>query len=150
MTPLEQRILSLDVGTKRIGLALWEPKTRWITPLDARSRKTLKEDLKFFEHLLKEKKIEAFLVGLPIGLDGRITKSTENALFWVGKLKETFGLPVHTYDESLSTKDALELLKDRSRSEQKQKKDSVAAALILEEFMRDRGKLAADFNGAIS
>ncbi|MDB5039097.1 MAG: Holliday junction resolvase-like protein [Bacteriovoracaceae bacterium] len=132
-----------------MGLAVWEPKTRWITPLPARIRKTLKDDLKFFAALVKERAIEAFLVGLPIGLDGRITESTENALFWVNKLKTELALPVHTYDESLSTKDALELLKDRSSKQKKEKKDSVAAALILEEFMRDRGLLASTQNGIL-
>jgi putative Holliday junction resolvase len=126
-----------------MGLAIWEPRTKWITPLPALQRKTLKQDLQVFQKLIKEREIEAFLVGLPIGLDGKITKSTENALFWVDQLKKTFELPVHTYDESLSTKDALEILKDRSSQQKKDKKDSVAAALILEEFMRDRGLLEA-------
>jgi putative Holliday junction resolvase len=138
---VEQKILAVDVGSKRMGLAFWEPKTRWITPLPLRVRKTLKEDLEFFGNVLKEREVEVILVGLPIGLDGRITKSTENALFWVDQFKTQFGLPVHTYDESLSTKDALKLLKDRSKKEKNQKKDSVAAALILEEFVRDRGIL---------
>src|SRR5665213_5023 len=123
-SPMEQRILSLDVGSKRMGLALWEPKTQWITPLSVRVRKTLKEDLRFFSSVVEEKKVESFLVGLPIGLDGRITKSTENALFWVEQLKKTFDCPVYTYDESLSTRDALELLKDQSPKKRREKKDS--------------------------
>lgn len=147
MKPSEHRILSLDVGSKRIGLATWEPKTRWITPLPALQRKTLKKDLEAFQTIIRRHQIEGFLVGLPIGLGGKITKSTENALFWVEQLKKAFELPVHTYDESLSTKDALEILKDRSTKEKKEKKDSVAAALILEEFMRDREMMDANSRG---
>ncbi len=138
-TVSKMRILALDVGSKVIGLAVWGVENQWSKPIDARRRKILKEDMVFFRKLISDLKIEGFLVGLPYSLSGNTTQSTENALFWVEQLKKEFELPVFTYDESLSTKEALELLKDRSKKERKEKKDSIAAGLFLEEFMRDRG-----------
>jgi len=132
----ELRLLGLDIGTKRIGLATWNPEARLSTPIEVRIRKTLKEDLKFFKHVLEVRQIEAFVLGVPYNLEGNQTQSTKNALFWVQCLKENFLLPVFECDEALSTKEALSLLRQSGVKNKKEKVDSLAAALILDEFIR--------------
>lgn len=138
--PRSQKILSLDIGSKRIGLALWNPQARLSRPLDVLKRKTLKQDLNLIKSLVETEKIEAFLVGMPYGLNEQITESTKNSIFWKETLEKNFDLPVYTFDESLSTKDAMDILQERDVKMRSKtalaKKDSFAAALILEEFIR--------------
>jgi putative Holliday junction resolvase len=132
----QKRILAFDIGSKRIGLATWNPEARLASTLPMRVRKTLKEDIAYFKNVILEKKAEAILVGLPISLGGKKTESTENALFWVGQLKKHFDLPVRTYDESLSSVEAMRLMKLKTTKQKKLLKDSLSAALFLEEFIR--------------
>lgn len=138
--PTHLRVLSLDIGSKRIGLALWNPLTKLANPLAVRHRKTLKIDLEFFKELVRKHEVQAFLVGLPISLGGTSTQSTENARFWIETLKTQFSIPVFSYDESLSTRDALEAMRHKKRQDRQQMKDSIAAAIILEGFMQDFGE----------
>lgn len=138
--PSAQKILCLDIGSKRIGLALWNPGAKLSRPLDILKRKTLKSDLDYLREIVLKEEIESFLVGIPWGLNEQSTQSTKNALFWKETLEKTFSLPVYTHDESFSTQEAVDLLRDRGvkvRSKTAaEKKDSFAAALILEEFIR--------------
>ncbi len=135
---IQMKILSLDTGSKRIGLALWEPSTQWITPLPRLDRSVLKNDIQKLGELVSKHCIEGFLVGLPISLSDKKTPSTDTALFWAKTLKEKFDLPVFTYDESLSTTEAFKRLAHKKPKDREAQKDSVAASVILEEFMRDR------------
>ena len=132
----QKRILAFDIGSKRIGLAVWNPGARLATTLPMRQRKTLKEDIAYFRNVIETEKVEAILVGLPISLGGKKTESTENALFWVKQLKKHFDLPVRTYDESLSSVEALRIIKLKKTKDKKLLKDSLSAALFLEEFIR--------------
>jgi putative Holliday junction resolvase len=136
----KKKILALDVGSVRIGMAIWRPESQLAVSLEHLKRKSLKDDLSRIEHVVAKEQVEVFLVGLPISLSGNITQSTKNSLFWIEALKNSFQLPVYSYDESLSSKRALEILKGRSISEKKKKKDSLSAALFLEDFIRDQEK----------
>jgi putative Holliday junction resolvase len=132
----EMRLLGFDIGSKRIGLAVWNPKARLASPLEVRHRKTLAEDLSYFKSIITREKIEALVVGIPTTLGGKESISTENARFWVQKLETEMALPVFTTDESLSSKNADELMRSTTpKTKQKEKRDSIAAALILEEFL---------------
>ena len=136
-SPLTQKLLALDTGSKRIGLALWIPETEWIRPLAMRQRKTLKEDLVFLEKLIADEKIEGFVVGIPLSLGGKETDSTRTAYFWVETLKEKFKLPVHLQDEAFSTSEAMDRLRHRPAQKRLSLRDSASASIILEEFVRD-------------
>lgn len=131
-----QRLLAFDIGSKKIGLAIWNPASRLVTPLEIRLRKTLAEDIKHFKNLVDQENIHGLVVGIPLSLSGNETPSTENARFWVEKLKESIGLEVYTIDESLSTQGADDIMRITTRkTKMKEKRDSIAAALILEEFI---------------
>jgi putative Holliday junction resolvase len=135
--PKTLKILAMDIGSKRIGLAIWNPAAKLSRPIDARKRKTLKEDIAYLKQIVIENEIEAFLIGIPLSLGGKITESTKNAHFWVEQMK-TFSLPVFTFDESFSTQDAFAIMQETTaRKKHKEKKDSIAAALFLEEFIRE-------------
>lgn len=136
----ELRILSLDVGSKRMGLALWNPGSKLASPLEILHRKTLKEDLSKIENLIATHQVEAILVGVPTSLAGKETQSTQNAHFWIETLKQKFSIAIYSFDESLSTRDAMDILREHgvkaTSKTAREKKDSIAAALFLEEFIR--------------
>lgn len=132
----ELKVLGIDVGSKRMGLAVWNPAAKLCRPLAILHRKNLAADLKFLENIIQTEEIEGVLVGLPVSLAGNETESTENSRYWATLLEERFQLPVALFDESLSTKEAIDIL--RSQGKKISKKDSIAAALTLEEFMREK------------
>ena len=123
-----------------MGLALWNPDARLARPLAPLFRKKLQTDLETLRNIVSTHEIELIVVGLPIHLDGSETASTENARFWVEKLKSTFEVPIETIDESLSSQEAESILRTKGRklsgSKAQGERDSIAAALILEEYMR--------------
>lgn len=133
----DTKLLGVDIGTKRIGLALWNPAAQLTRPLPHRLRRTLKEDLEFFRKLLEEHDIQAIVVGIPTNLHGQDTPSTKNARFWLETFKEHFKIPILEQDESLSTKEALSLLKQQQAKNKKTKVDSLAACIILEDFVKE-------------
>lgn len=130
------RLLGLDPGSKRIGLAVWNPQARLARPLSVLTRKTISYDIEFLRKIIETEEIQAIVLGWPVALSGNETSSTDNARFWESKLIESFGLPVFPQDEALSSKEALKDLKDLKVSKKKEKLDSIAAAYILEEFVR--------------
>jgi putative Holliday junction resolvase len=132
------KLLGLDIGSKRIGLATWNPKARLAQPLDPLHRKNKAHDLQFLKEIVIREEVEALVVGLPIGLDGQETESTRNARWWKDLLVAEIGLPTFEWDESFSTSHADDILREQGiklrTTRAKNKKDSIAAALILEEF----------------
>ncbi|PIR22315.1 MAG: Holliday junction resolvase RuvX [Deltaproteobacteria bacterium CG11_big_fil_rev_8_21_14_0_20_45_16] len=137
-SPRQLKLLAIDPGSVRLGFAVWNPAAQLSRALPVWTRKGLKNDLNFIGELIGQNEIEAFLVGLPISLGGHETPSTENARFWIEKLESEFALPVYTQDESLSSKEAEKLLKATKTRSKKTKLDSVAAAIFLEEFIREQ------------
>ncbi len=138
-SPRKLRVLSLDIGSKRIGTAFWNPEAELARPLHTIHRKKLKLDLEAIAKIIKEEEAQALLIGMPVSLNENITESTRNAQFWMDLLTKEFGLPMFSVDESFSTHDAVELLLERgvklTSKTMKEKKDSLAASVFLEEFM---------------
>lgn len=135
--PYSLKLLGLDIGTKRIGLAIWNPTAKLVRPLPKLDRKKLQLDLEAIRKIVEQERVEAFVVGIPHSLSGNTTESTLNAEFWVSSLKKNFELPVFTEDESLSTKEAMREMQEMGVRSKKQKVDSRAAAIILENFVRE-------------
>lgn len=134
-----QTLLAFDVGSKRIGLALWNPRIQLSSELPARNRKNLRSDLQFFKELFHKHEVSAVVIGWPLSLAGHYTPSTERAEFWKNTIEKHFDCPVYCQDESLSTRDAETILKQRGLSSKrvKEHKDSLAALIILEDFLRE-------------
>lgn len=135
-----ERFLCLDIGDKRIGIAVSDPFNSYSLPVSTYSRKNLKTDLQYFASLAKEKCATAFVCGLPVNFDGTASVQTEKALFFIERLKGTTGLTVHTVDERCTTLEAEETLitLGKTRAERKAVVDSLAAASILQGFLNDK------------
>ncbi len=134
--------MCLDIGDRRIGVAVSDPFNSYALPVETYVRKNLKTDLEKMRAYVKDKSITALVCGLPVNFDGTPSIQTQKALFFIEKLKDTLSLEVFTVDERCSTCEAEETLisQGKSRQERKQFVDSLAAATILQGFLNDKNK----------
>lgn len=131
------RLLGLDYGEKRIGLATTDPLQIIASPREVLHRTTLGADLDFLETFVKEEEVEAFVVGHPLNTDGTRNKMVERVEAFVAKLVLRCPLPVHWVDETYSSQEAEELLRLESHDWRKRKPkiDMVAAQIILRNYL---------------
>jgi putative Holliday junction resolvase len=131
------RVLALDAGEKRIGVAVSDPLGIIALGVTVITRKDPETDLKEIEKIVGEYKAESVVVGMPINMDGTKGKSAEKVNEFVETLKGRLSIPVYTYDERLSTKESEKFLisADVSRKKRKSVIDKMAAQLILESYL---------------
>ena len=132
------RYLALDVGAKRIGVAISDPLGLTAQPLLTITRKTNpREDLRSLGRLARQHGCTEFLVGLPLLLSGDASAQTERVRRFASQLAEYSDLPVRLWDERLSTQEAHAILyaSGRRRQEHARLVDQVAAVLILQSFL---------------
>lgn len=131
------RILSLDVGEKRIGMALSDALGIIAQQLDTLVRKNEESDFKLIKEILKEKKVAEIVVGFPLNMDGTTGPKAEEIGRFVEKLRGECDIPVKIWDERLTTRQADRLLREADVSRRKRKKldDKLAAQLILQSYL---------------
>lgn len=131
------RILGLDYGDKRIGVAVCDELGLTAQGLPTIIRKTRKHDLDILENLVKNYQVERIVIGYPVRLDGSEGIQCEKVNRFALLLEKTFHLPVVKWEETLSTKEAEEILIQSGVHWEKRKKmvDKVAACLILQSFL---------------
>ena len=136
--------MCLDIGDKRIGVAVSDPFNTYSLPVETYNRKNLKTDLEKMVFYVKEKGATALVCGLPVNFDGTPSVQTKKAEFFIEKLKERVSVDVYTVDERCSTCEAEETLIEQGKSRQERKLyvDSLAAATILQGFLNDKNKKA--------
>jgi putative Holliday junction resolvase len=139
------RLLGIDFGTKRVGLAVSDGTAGMAFPLKTIER-TTREAL--FDELLKtieEERVGKVIVGLPLDLSGQETLSTRQAANFAASLKRRTDLPVVFADERLSSAEAEDRLHEAGVSGKSLKKvlDSQAAVLILESYL-EHGEIRPD------
>ena len=132
------RILSLDVGDRRIGAALSDPLGIAATPLPAIDRAAAPDAIGAALELAREHEVSRIAVGLPLTLSGEIGPQAAKVQAFVRDLASRTALPVITLDERYSTQEAERLLRAggrRARSRNKGAVDSAAAAVILQAYL---------------
>jgi putative holliday junction resolvase len=131
------RLLGIDYGTKRIGLAVSDADRKIASPLATYERAGREADASFFRRVVETEEIGQLVVGLPIHLSGdESPKSTEAREF--GKwLNEITGLPVAFADERFSTVEAESALWDAGLTHKKRKarRDRLAAQILLQGYI---------------
>lgn len=134
-----ERYLSLDIGDKRIGVAVSDPFNSYALPVKTIFRKNLKTDLEEVCKIVKEKFVTSIVCGVPVNFDGTPSVQTQKAKFFIEKLKEKTGLEIIEADERCTTIDAHETLIEQgfSREERKNYVDSIAATTILDGFLNE-------------
>lgn len=131
------RVLALDAGEKRIGVAVSDPLGIIAQGVTVIVRKDPETDLNEIKKIVEEYKADSIVIGMPVNMDGTKGKSAEKTNEFVEVLKGRLSIPVHTYDERLSTKESEKFLisADVSRKKRKQVIDKMAAQLILESYL---------------
>ena len=129
--------MALDVGDKRIGIAVSDETNIISTAVDVIERKTLKQDIERIKDFTKEYKIGKIVVGLPLTMKGRESIQTEKVNKFIDRLREMINIPVISFDERLSTVQGERLLIKADISRRKRKKliDKVAAQIILQTYL---------------
>jgi len=136
------RILGIDYGHKRFGLALSDEGQTLASPLPVYQRRRDKQDLTYLARLVEEKEVGQIVVGLPRNMDGTLGEMAKQVLAFVDALKEKVSLPVDTFDERLTTAEAERVLiqANLSRKRRKTLRDSLAAVLILQGYLESLKK----------
>jgi putative holliday junction resolvase len=143
---MSERILALDVGDKRIGLAITDPLGLTAQPLFTVHRTTLRADLKAIARFIRQHTVTTVVVGNPLNADGTPSAQSAKAQAFAKALEgEHPGLQHHLLDERLTTREAHELLDAGGRAprsagpaarvSRKEMIDQVAATLLLEAFL---------------
>jgi len=144
--PGEGRVLGLDVGRKRIGLAVSDPLGLTAQGLKVLERRNWDQDLASLVEIGRAYQVQEVLVGLPRHMNGRLGEQAEEILKLAQTLAKALGAKVVTWDERLSTVEAERLLihADMSRRRRRQVVDQVAAALILQAYLDSRPQNSQD------
>lgn len=134
------RIMALDYGEVRIGIAFSDLLLTIASPYETYKRKGEEIDLEFFKNLAKEKEVSKIVIGLPMNMDGTEGERAFKTREFGKKLKAMCELEVEYVDERLTSVEAEEMLiqSGMRREKRKQVIDKVAAALILESYLNRR------------
>jgi putative Holliday junction resolvase len=142
---LKPRVLGLDVGSKTIGMAVSDPLGITAQGLRTIRRKNKRLDFEQLAAVLREYKISEIVVGHPLRLSGIEGTQSEKMQRFAEELREKFGLPVHLWDERLTSSQANRILRDSELSIKKRGEavDRMAAVLILQNWMEARDAAAS-------
>lgn len=134
------RILGLDVGARRIGIAVSDPLGLTAQGLATLERRNRRHDLNELRKLLNQHEVREIVVGNPLRMSGGIGAQAEKMAGFAGLLQQTFSIPVHLWDERLSTAEAHRLLDETGIRDSRRKEviDRMAAVLILQSFLDAR------------
>ncbi|MBI4296240.1 MAG: Holliday junction resolvase RuvX [Chloroflexi bacterium] len=133
--------MGLDIGDKRIGLALSDPMGILASPLTIIARTDDGADIEAIIQIIRQHKVETIVVGLPYSLDGSLGKQAEKVQDFVEQLRRHIEIPMELRDERLSTAAAKRLIKAASTKKTKKPvpDDAIAAAIILQNYL-DEGR----------
>src|SRR5258705_12258956 len=135
----QPRILGLDVGDRRIGIAISDAFALSAQPLLTLNRSNRRNDLRMIERLVRKHAVTEFVVGHPLYMSGDVSPQAAKTEAFAAILREEFELPVHLIDERLTTTEAHRHLDTAGyASRRKAVIDQVAAVLILQSFLDTR------------
>lgn len=134
------RILGLDVGLRRIGIAVSDPLGITAQGIETLQRRNKRHDLAALEQIIRRYNAQEIVVGLPLRLSGEESSQSAKIQSFADDLRHRFELPVHLWDERLTSVEANRLLRQTELSMAKRAKavDRMAAVLILQGFMEAR------------
>ena len=132
-----RRILALDVGKRRIGLAISDGLGLTAQGLPTLQRTTVREDLAHLAELSRERDVTLYLVGEPLHMSGDKSRQAQYIRDFAERLTERTGIPVQFWDERLTTVQAQRVLRESGISIDKRAKavDRLAAVILLESFL---------------
>ncbi len=135
------RILALDHGTRRIGVAVSDETRTIAQPLEYIPAEPFADFLERLRKILAEKQVDFVLVGMPRNMDGSYGPAAQKVETFVGVLKTAIAVPIQTWDERLTSAMANRILIQGNvrRDKRKEKVDKMAAAILLQSYL-DMGR----------
>lgn len=134
------RVLAIDHGTKRVGLALSDETGTIAQPLEFLPAEPADKLLSRLQSIIAERKVDEVLVGIPRNMNGTYGPSAERTREFVNTLKRILSVPVKSWDERLTTVQANRFLIETGmrREKRKEKVDQTAAAILLQSYLDSR------------
>jgi putative Holliday junction resolvase len=135
------RVLALDLGKRRIGLAVSDPLGLTAQGLATLERTKIRDDIGRLAALAVEKEVGLLLMGKPLHMSGREGRQVEYAREFAARLQEATGLPVEFWDERLTTVEAGRVLRSSGISIEKRARaiDRLSAVILLENYLDSKG-----------
>ena len=137
------RFLGLDIGSKRIGLALSDELGITAQGLPTLNRTTSGNDIRKLLEIVSQHKVEKIVIGLPKNMNGTLGKSAEQVLTFIEGMKVETTIPIDVWDERLSTVAVNRTLVSANVSRRRRKEvvDKLAAVYILQGFLDSQKRL---------
>jgi putative Holliday junction resolvase len=134
------RILAIDFGSRRMGLAVSDPLGITAQGLETLERKNKRSDFARLERTIREYQVTEIVLGNPLRMSGEEGTQSRKVAEFAEELRQRFVLPVHLWDERLTSSEANRLLRDAEVSLHKRTLavDRMAATLILQSFLQAR------------
>jgi putative Holliday junction resolvase len=131
------KVLGLDIGEKRIGVAISDELGYTAQGMQVLNRKGLADDLAALKELIEAAKVSEVVVGFPKNMDGSVGKGAQKVLSFAKKMEESLSVPVILWDERWTTSEATRVLLQADLSRKKRSKvvDKIAASLILQGYL---------------
>jgi putative holliday junction resolvase len=130
------RILGIDYGRKRIGLAVSDPLGMMAHSMETLHCRSLRKDLAQLQSIIREQDVHLLVVGNPIHLNGSPSEMSAEAEAFAVRLSEHSGVPYRMWDERLTSQEAGHLLRETGRKPQRDGGvDGLAAQIILDSFL---------------
>lgn len=134
------RILALDHGTRRIGVALSDEMQIIASPLEYIPTEPFDKALERLQQIIREKEVELILIGMPRNMDGSYGPAAEKVKEFIAAVQLHISTPFKTWDERLTSAQANRVLLQGNvrRDQRKQNVDKMAAAILLQSFLDSR------------
>lgn len=136
------RTLAIDLGTRRIGLAMSDEGARFATPIEVLQVTDPAQAIPPILALIQKESVQRIIVGLPLNMDDSLGPAAQATFAWARELSQRSGIPILFVDERLSSFTAEQDIMDRkrggekiTRKQKKQKLDALAAASFLQAFL---------------
>lgn len=137
------KIVALDIGTVRIGIATCDIMEIIASAYEVYKRKTLNQDIEYIANVINSLSAGEVVIGLPLKMDGTEGQSVEMAKSFGEELSKLISVPIKYQDERLSTVEAQRILIESGmrREKRKDKVDSIAATIILQTYLDKKKNL---------
>jgi putative Holliday junction resolvase len=138
------RLLGLDVGERRIGVAISAPEGTLAVPLRIIECRGVAIDLATIAEIARSERVEGLVVGFPRSMDGSVGAQARRVEAFAKRAGEACCLPVELWDERLTSVQAARVAPGSKRSKRGTHKDDIAAAIILQSYLERRANIAGE------
>jgi putative holliday junction resolvase len=131
------KLLGLDVGDRRIGVAFGDSELRMTTPVDVIVRVVMQRDIQSIAEFVRRYDAEQLVVGMPRNMDGTQGAQADLVIAFAEKITQTISVPLQFWDERLSTVEAIRRSHETGARGKKSRRnlDAIAAAVILQDYL---------------